>query len=70
MFWRIMEFIFVILAIVFIPLFVYFSASPWHSIRVFASDVALLTIIVVVLLGVSGVLAIYHSWKKYKTSSS
>ncbi|WP_242634566.1 serine hydrolase domain-containing protein [Bacillus timonensis] len=48
--------IMVLLAIILIPLLIFFSSSPWHSITLFAADIALLTVFLTVLLFVNGAL--------------
>lgn len=56
--WRIGGVMSVGLAVVLIPLLIYSTKSPWHTIRMFAPDVALLTIITVILLALNGLLSI------------
>ncbi|MDR4889801.1 serine hydrolase domain-containing protein [Fredinandcohnia sp. QZ13] len=51
--------IMVFLAILLIPLLIYFSSSPWHSITLFAPDIALLTVFLTVFLFVNGILLLF-----------
>ncbi|MFJ7735655.1 serine hydrolase domain-containing protein [Lysinibacillus sp. NPDC097287] len=55
-----------IFAIVLLPLIVYFLGAPWHAIKVFSPDVALLTIITITLLAFIGLTAIRISFRNKK----
>ncbi|MCM3706317.1 MULTISPECIES: serine hydrolase [Cytobacillus] len=48
--------LFIGLSAVLIPLFTFTTSFPWHSISVFAPDIALLTIVAVILLAINGLL--------------
>ncbi|RFB14790.1 class A beta-lactamase-related serine hydrolase [Bacillus sp. HNG] len=58
--------ILVLLAIILIPLLIYFSSSPWYTITLFAPDIALLTVSLTVFLFVNGILLLFS--KKGKES--
>ncbi|WP_163139516.1 serine hydrolase domain-containing protein [Bacillus sp. 22-7] len=45
------------------PLFTFSTSSPWHSITVFAPDIALLTILAVIMLAINGLLVITLAFK-------
>ncbi|MEH7380951.1 serine hydrolase domain-containing protein [Bacillus sp. JJ1533] len=63
--------ILILLAVIIIPLLIYFSSSPWHSITLFAPDLALLTVLLTVLLFGNGILLlIYNKRKKFKPENS
>lgn len=47
-----------LLSIIFIPLLIYSTSSPWRTIKIFAPDVALFTSISVTLLAVNGLISI------------
>lgn len=66
--WAILGFICLIISAILVPAFLNFVESPWHSIEMFAPDIALLTIITVTLLAFNGLLAIRLSFKKFKNS--
>jgi CubicO group peptidase (beta-lactamase class C family) len=53
-----------ILSIAIIPLLIYSVESPWHAIKVFAADIALLTRMMVIFLALNGLLSIFISFKK------
>ncbi|MDA4080887.1 serine hydrolase domain-containing protein [Bacillus cereus] len=67
--WRISGIILLVISITFIPLLIYSTGSPWHSIKVFSADIALLTRILVIFLTLNGLLSIYLSLKQSKESS-
>jgi hypothetical protein len=52
-----------------IPLLIYSTGSPWHIIQVFAPDVALLTIILVILLALNGIFSLVVSRKSQATQN-
>jgi len=54
----------ILLGIILIPLLIYFSSSPWHSIKLFAPDIALLTVLLSVLLFSNGSLLLFASKSK------
>ncbi|MEH6989686.1 serine hydrolase domain-containing protein [Cytobacillus firmus] len=58
--------IFIGLSAALIPVFTASTSSPWHSISVFAPDIALLTILGVILLAIIGLLLIRLILKKAK----
>lgn len=62
--WRISGVILLGLSIAIIPLFIYSTGSPWHSITLFAADIALLTLVLVALLAVNGISIIIRSFRK------
>lgn len=62
--WRISGVILLTLALIIIPLLTYGTGSPWHTIKVFAADIALLTIMTVILLTLNGLLSIFISFKR------
>ncbi|MGE6259805.1 serine hydrolase domain-containing protein [Heyndrickxia sporothermodurans] len=62
--WRFFGIILLVLSIAIIPLLIYSTGSPWHSIKVFAADIALLTTIMAILLALNGLVSIYISLKK------
>lgn len=64
--WRILGIIFLVLSIAIIPLLIYSVGSPWHSIKVFAVDIALLTKIMVTFLALNGLLSMYLSFNLSK----
>lgn len=66
--WRIIGIIFVSLSIAVIPLLIYYTASPWHTIKVFNPDIGLITMILIILLALDGLLSIYISFKQLKES--
>ncbi|MCG7343965.1 beta-lactamase family protein [Sporosarcina sp. ACRSL] len=45
-----------LLSMIIIPMLIYFTSSPWHSIKLFAPDVALLTVVLSILLFGNGIL--------------
>ena len=59
-------FVCLLLSVIIVPLLLKLVESPWHSIWMFAPDIALLTMLTVTLLAVNGLLAIRISFKKYK----
>ncbi len=61
--WRITGMLQLAVSIAIIPVLVYSTGAPWHTIKVFAADVALLTKIIVILMALNGVLSIYISSK-------
>lgn len=63
--WRTSGIIFLLLSIAMIPLLIYSVGSPWHTIKVFAADIALLSIIIVIFLALNGVLSMYISYEIY-----
>ncbi|EWG12762.1 serine hydrolase domain-containing protein [Cytobacillus firmus] len=56
--------LFIGLSAALVPLFTYSTSSPWHSITVFAPDIALLTILAVIMLAINGLLLIRLILKK------
>ncbi|USK50435.1 beta-lactamase family protein [Bacillus sp. CMF12] len=56
--------LFIGLSAALVPLFTFSTSSPWHSISVFAPDIALLTILAVIMLGINGLLLIRLIFKK------
>lgn len=62
--WRISGVILLGLSIAIIPVFIYSTGSPWHSITLFAADIALLTLVLVALLAVIGIFIIIRSFRK------
>ena len=66
--WAFLGIFFLILSIILIPIFTKLVESPWHAIEVFSPDIALLTIITVILFALNGLLAINISLKKLKDS--
>lgn len=66
--WRISGSIQLILSVAIIPLLIYGTGSPWHSITVFAADVALLTKIIVILLALNGLLSLYISFRHLRVT--
>lgn len=63
-FCRVSGIVSLLLSIVMIPSLIYSVGSPWHAIQVFAPDVALLSILIVTFLAVTGLLSVYISFKK------
>lgn len=61
--WRISGMTMIVISII-IPLLIYSTGSPWHSIKVFAADIALFTIMMVILLALNGLLSVYMSFKQ------
>ncbi|KAF0821068.1 Beta-lactamase class C-like and penicillin binding proteins (PBPs) superfamily [Bacillus sp. ZZV12-4809] len=49
-----------------IPLFTFITSSPWHSISVFAPDIACLAILAVIMLAINGLLLVILALKKAK----
>ncbi|MGE8203352.1 serine hydrolase domain-containing protein [Heyndrickxia sp. NPDC080065] len=66
--WRISGIIFLVLSISIIPLLIYSVGSPWHTIKLFAADIALSSVIIVILLILNGLLSIYISCKNLRAS--
>lgn len=66
--WRIFGTIFLIISVATIPVLIYSTASPWHTMKVFAADMALLIIIIIILLALNGLLSIYSSFKGVPTT--
>lgn len=64
--WRIFGVICLSLSIVLIPLLIFSVGAPWHTIRMFSPDLALLTIVTVTLLALDGLLSVKISFKKLK----
>jgi len=64
--WRILGILLLVLAIISVPLLSYSLGSPWNSIKVFAPDIAFLTILTVTLLALNGLLSIYISFKRHQ----
>ncbi|WP_307256919.1 serine hydrolase domain-containing protein [Oikeobacillus pervagus] len=62
--WRIFGIVLLILSISMIPSLIYRVGTPWHTLKVFAADIAFLTILMVILLALNGILSIYHSVKR------
>lgn len=62
--WRIVGVICICLSIGLIPLLIYSVGSPWHTIRMFSPDLALLIILTETLLALNGLLSIVISFKK------
>ncbi|MBD8038430.1 beta-lactamase family protein [Solibacillus sp. A46] len=62
--WAILGFVCLLLLIIIVPLLLNFVQSPWRSIWMFAPDVALLTVLTVILLAFNGLLALRISFKK------
>lgn len=67
--WRITGIVLLIVSIAIIPTLIYSVGTPWHTISVFAADIALLTKILVVLLALTGLLSIYLSLTNKKGNS-
>lgn len=61
--WAILGYLCLILSVVIVPLLIYFVQSPWHSIKMFTPDIALLTIIMLTLLAFNGLLSVIISFK-------
>ena len=59
--WQATGLLLILMVIAIIPLLIFGTGSPWHSIKVFAPDIALIVIIIVVLLALNGLIAIYMS---------
>ncbi|MFE4522903.1 hypothetical protein ACFRCQ_12295 [Cytobacillus firmus] len=57
-------FLFTGLSAALVPLFTFSTSSPWHSISVFAPDIALLTILAIIMLAINGLLLIRIILKK------
>ena len=55
-----------LLSITFIPILTYSTSSPWHTIKIFASDVALFASIIVTLLAVNGLISIFIALRRKK----
>ncbi|MBG9853930.1 serine hydrolase domain-containing protein [Bacillus wiedmannii] len=55
-----------LLSITFIPILTYGTKSPWHTIKMFASDVALFASIIVTLLAVNGLISIFIALRRKK----
>lgn len=66
--WALWGFICLILSAIIIPLLLNIVQSPWHAVRMFAPDVALLVVLTVILLALNGLLAIRISVKKRKNN--
>lgn len=66
--WAIWGYLCLILSTIIVPLFINFTESPWHAIKMFAPDLALLTIIMTILLAFNGLVAIRISFKQLKNS--
>lgn len=64
--WRFFGIILLVLSFSIIPLLIYSVSSPWHSINLFAPDVAFLIKIMLIFLAVNGLLSIYISFKQSK----
>lgn len=62
--WWISSFIFSVFAIALIPSMISYIGLPWRSIKLFASDLALLVTWVVILSGLNGLLSLYISFKQ------
>lgn len=62
--WAMLGFVCLIVSAILVPLFLKFVQSPWHSIKMFAPDIALLTIVMVIFLALNSLLAIRLSFKK------
>ncbi len=65
--WRILGIVMLIGSAAVIPLLIYSTGSPWHIIHVFAPDVALLTILLVILLTLNGIFSLLISRKSQGT---
>ncbi|MXQ54396.1 serine hydrolase domain-containing protein [Shimazuella alba] len=63
--WWISSFIFSVFSIALIPLLIFYLELPWRSIKLFASDLALLVTWVVILSGSNSLLSLYISFKQY-----
>lgn len=61
--WRIFGISLLILSIIIIPLLTYSVGSPWHSIKVFAPDIALFTRVIVIFFAMNGLLSLLISIK-------
>ncbi|MDP5275195.1 hypothetical protein [Chengkuizengella axinellae] len=61
---RVTGIILLLLSIAIIPLLIYGVGVPWHAIKVFAADVALLTILLVILLAMNGLLFVFMSFRQ------
>lgn len=66
--WAILGYLCLILSAIIVPLLIYFVESPWHSIKMFTPDIALLIIITLILLAFNGLASIVISFKKFKNS--
>ncbi|PDZ65436.1 penicillin-binding protein [Bacillus cereus] len=62
--WLFVGNLFLLLSIIFIPLLTYSTSSPWHTIKIFAADIALLTSIIVILLAVNGLISIFIALRR------
>ncbi|MGG0705511.1 serine hydrolase domain-containing protein [Bacillus paramobilis] len=62
--WLFIGNLFLLLSIIFIPLLTYSTSSPWHTIKIFAADIALLTSIIVILLAVNGLISIFIALRR------
>ncbi|MGR5983808.1 serine hydrolase domain-containing protein [Bacillus cereus] len=62
--WLFIGNLFLLLSIIFIPLLTYSTSSPWHTIKIFAADIALLTSIIVILLAVNGLILIFIALRR------
>ncbi|EPC8421403.1 MULTISPECIES: serine hydrolase domain-containing protein [Bacillus cereus group] len=64
--WLFIGNLFLLLSIIFIPILTYSTRSPWHTIKIFAADVALLISIIVILLAVNGLISIFIALRRKK----
>lgn len=64
--WLFVGSIFLLLSSILIPLLIYCTNSPWHTIKLFAADVALLASITVILLAVNGLISIFIALRSKK----
>ncbi|MEH7225403.1 serine hydrolase domain-containing protein [Bacillus sp. JJ1566] len=63
--------LFILLALSLIPLLIYFSLSPWHSITLFAPDIAFLTVLLSVLMfGTGTLLLVFSKRKKFQPENT
>ncbi|MDM5189029.1 serine hydrolase domain-containing protein [Bacillus sp. DX4.1] len=63
-FWFLLGGSFIVLSLLFIPALLYSLSIPWHSLYVFAPDLAFLAIGVLVLLAINGVISIIIACKR------
>ncbi|PFE15632.1 serine hydrolase domain-containing protein [Bacillus cereus] len=64
--WLFIGILFLLVSIIFIPLLTYSTNSPWHTIKIFAPDVALITSIIVTLLALNGLISILIALRRKK----
>lgn len=59
--WQAIGSLLIIIAIASMPTLIYIAGSPWHSIKLFAPDIALLAVMIAILLALNGLMVIYMS---------